>query len=209
MWTIIPAIVLTGFITYGLLTWSDVMNMQKNDDPMVIELYAQQFNWKARYAGEDGVLGDANVRFLQDFDGKNLVGIDPTDRNGDDDIVVQELHLPVNREVVFRIRSQDVLHSAFMPHFRAQMNVVPGTVSGNPAASAAFLPILPVCSPSWETQPAITSSISFGSVEFLLISSSITRPSISTAWMPFSKPPLLPIGVRSPSTINAVFISIK
>ena len=26
---VIPAIVLTGFITYGLLTWSDVMNYTK------------------------------------------------------------------------------------------------------------------------------------------------------------------------------------
>ena len=105
------------------------MTIEENDEALVVELYAQQFNWKARYAGEDGVLGDANVRFLQDFVGKNLVGIDPTDRNGDDDIVVQELHLPVNREVVFRIRSQDVLHSAFMPHFRAQMNAVPGMIN--------------------------------------------------------------------------------
>jgi len=56
------------------------------------------------------------------------VGIDPTDRNGDDDMC-QELRLPVNREVVFRIRSQDVLHSAFMPHFRAQMNAVPGMIT--------------------------------------------------------------------------------
>jgi cytochrome c oxidase subunit 2 len=111
------------------------MTIEENDDALVVELYAQQFNWKARYAGEDGVLGDANVRFLQDFDGKNLVGIDPTDRNGDDDIVVQELHLPVNREVVFRIRSQDVLHSAYMPHFRAQMNAVPGMIN-----QFAFIP---------------------------------------------------------------------
>ena len=135
LWTIIPAVVLTVLITYGLLTWSDIMNVDQDEDPIVIELYAQQFNWKARYAGEDGVLGDANVRFLQDYNGKNLVGIDPTDRNGDDDIVVQELHLPVDREVVFRIRSQDVLHSAFMPHFRAQMNAVPGMIN-----QFAFIP---------------------------------------------------------------------
>ena len=129
VWTIIPTIALAGLILYGLFTWVDIMTFEENDEALVVELYAQQFNWKARYAGEDGVLGDANVRFLQDFDGKNLVGIDPTDRNGDDDIVVQELHLPVNREVVFRIRSQDVLHSAYMPHFRAQMNCVPGMVT--------------------------------------------------------------------------------
>jgi cytochrome c oxidase subunit 2 len=75
------------------------------------------------------VLGDANVRFLQDFDGKNLVGIDATDPNGFDDVVVQELHLPVGREVIFKMRSQDVLHSAYMPHFRAQMNCVPGMIT--------------------------------------------------------------------------------
>ena len=105
------------------------MTIEENDEALVVEIYAQQFNWKARYAGEDGVLGDANVRFLQDFGGKNLVGIDSTDPNGDDDIVVQELHLPVNRQVVFRIRSQDVLHSMYMPHFRAQMNAVPGMIT--------------------------------------------------------------------------------
>ena len=85
---------------------------------------------KARYAGEDNVLGDANVRFLNDFDGRNTVGIDSSDPNGMDDIVVtQEFHLPVNRKVIFKFRSQDVLHSAYMPHFRAQMNCVPGMIT--------------------------------------------------------------------------------
>ena len=136
IWTIIPVIALAGLIMYGLFTWNDIMFIDEEEDPLVIELYAQQFNWKARYAGEDGVLGDANIRFLQDFDGKNVVGIDSTDPNGFDDIVVQELHLPVGREVIFKMRSQDVLHSAFMPHFRAQMNVVPGMIT-----EFAFKPI--------------------------------------------------------------------
>ena len=129
IWTIIPVITLAGLILYGLYTWTAIMNIEENEDALVVELYAQQFNWKARYAGSDGVLGDANVRFLQDFDGKNLVGIDATDPNGLDDVVVQELHLPVGREVIFKMRSQDVLHSAYMPHFRAQMNCVPGMIT--------------------------------------------------------------------------------
>jgi cytochrome c oxidase subunit 2 len=129
LWTIIPEITLAGLILYGLYTWTDIMTVEENDEALVVELYAQQFNWKARYAGEDGVLGDANVRFLQDFDGRNLVGIDATDPNGFDDVVVQELHLPVGREVIFKMRSQDVLHSAYMPHFRAQMNCVPGMIT--------------------------------------------------------------------------------
>ena len=129
IWTIIPVITLAGLILYGLYTWTDIMNVEENEDALVVELYAQQFNWKARYAGSDGVLGDANVRFLQDFDGRNLVGIDATDPNGLDDVVVQELHLPAGREIIFKMRSQDVLHSAYMPFFRAQMNCVPGMIT--------------------------------------------------------------------------------
>ena len=103
IWTIIPTIVLAALILYGLYTWNDIMYVEKNEDALVVELYAQQFNWKARYGGEDNVLGDANVRFLQDFDGKNLVGIDATDPNGLDDIIVQELHLPVGKEIIFKM----------------------------------------------------------------------------------------------------------
>ena len=130
IWTIIPAIVLFGLILYGMTTWSQIMNFEEDEDALVIELYAQQWNWKARYAGADNVLGDANVRFLNDYDGLNSVGIDSSDPNGLDDIVVtQEFHLPVDRKVIFKFRSQDVLHSAYMPHFRAQMNCVPGMIT--------------------------------------------------------------------------------
>ena len=129
IWTIIPVIALAGLILYGLYTWTDIMTVEENDDALVVELYAQQFHWTARYARDDQVLGDANVRVLQACDGKNLAGIDATDPNRFDDVVVQELHLPAGREVIFKMRSQDVLHSAYMPHFRAQMNCVPGMLT--------------------------------------------------------------------------------
>jgi cytochrome c oxidase subunit 2 len=46
--------------------------------------------------------------------------------SGDDLLVKGEFHLPVNKAVVFQFRAQDVIHSAYMPHFRVQMNAVPG-----------------------------------------------------------------------------------
>jgi len=126
IWTIIPVIVLAGLIIYGLFTWTDIMNINDEDDPMIIELYAYQFDWRARYSGADNTLGEANVRLIE---GVNILGVDGADPNAQDDIVVNELHLPKGRKVIFKMRSQDVLHSAYMPHFRAQMNCVPGMVT--------------------------------------------------------------------------------
>lgn len=128
IWTIIPVIVLAGLVIWGLNTWINVMGVDESDDPLVIELYAQQFNWKARYGGTDNTLGKVNVRLI-DIDRANILGLDEADPNAQDDIITTELHLPVGRPVLFKMRSQDVLHSAFMPHFRAQMNCVPGMIT--------------------------------------------------------------------------------
>jgi cytochrome c oxidase subunit 2 len=126
IWSVIPAVVLAGLILYGLYAWTNIMFVDEDEDTVVIELYAQQFNWKARYSGEDNVLGKANVRYIE---GANAVGVDLADPYAQDDIVVTELHIPKGKKILFKMRSQDVLHSAYMPHFRAQMNCVPGMVT--------------------------------------------------------------------------------
>lgn len=128
IWTTIPAIVLAGIIVYGLVVWKQIMYPVDKGarDPMLVEVYGQQFNWTFRYAGKDNQLGDANVRFIS---GQNTVGIDPSDARGMDDIMTKELHLPKGRKILFKFRSQDVIHSAYMPHFRVQMNCVPGMVT--------------------------------------------------------------------------------
>ncbi|WP_339712329.1 cytochrome c oxidase subunit II [uncultured Kriegella sp.] len=128
IWTIIPVITLAGLILWGLYTWTTIMDVNDEDDPLIVELYAQQFSWTARYAGDDNVLGMANVRMI-DIDKANVLGLDESDTYASDDVIVKELHLPVGRKVNFKMRSQDVLHSAYMPHFRAQMNCVPGMIT--------------------------------------------------------------------------------
>jgi cytochrome c oxidase subunit 2 len=120
---VVPALVLAVLITWGLFTWGSIMNPKNEEEPIVIELYAQQFNWTARYAGGDNSLGYANVNLIE---GTNALGVDMSDVKSADDIIVKEIYLPVNKPVKFKFRSQDVIHSAYMPHFRAQMNCVPG-----------------------------------------------------------------------------------
>jgi cytochrome c oxidase subunit 2 len=128
IWTIIPVIVLAGLIMYGLYTWNNIMfvDEENKQDAIVIELYAKQFGWEARYSGDDKTLGKANVRLIE---GINTLGVDLADPAAQDDKVVTELHLPVGKKIIFKMRSQDVLHSAYMPHFRAQMNCVPGMIT--------------------------------------------------------------------------------
>ncbi len=126
IWSVIPAITLAGLILYGLYAWSNIMFIDKDENTIEIELYAQQFKWTARYAGADNVLGKANVRYIE---GVNALGVDMSDPNAQDDKVVGELHIPKGKKIHFKMRSQDVLHSAYMPHFRAQMNCVPGMVT--------------------------------------------------------------------------------
>ena len=126
IWTITPAVVLVFLIGYGLWQWNDIMDLSDEKDAIVIEVYSQQFRWDARYAGEDNTLGLGNVNYIK---GINTLGVDMKDKNSQDDKQVTELYLPKGRKIHFKFRSQDVLHSAYMPHFRAQMNCVPGMVT--------------------------------------------------------------------------------
>jgi len=126
IWTITQAVVLVVLIGYGLWKWNNIMDLSDAEDPLIIEVYAKQFQWEARYAGEDNALGRGNVNYIK---GVNTMGVDMTDLNAQDDKKVTELHLPKGRKVIFKFRSQDVLHSEYRPHFRAQMNCVPGMVT--------------------------------------------------------------------------------
>ncbi|TCP23543.1 cytochrome c oxidase subunit 2 [Tenacibaculum skagerrakense] len=128
IWTVIPAITIVLLIGYGLWQWNNIMYVGDDENPIVIEVYSQQFRWDARYAGADNELGLGNVNFIN-INKQNTMGVDMSDPKAQDDKQVTELYLPKGKKVLFKFRSQDVLHSAYMPHFRAQMNCVPGMVT--------------------------------------------------------------------------------
>lgn len=122
VWTVVPTIILTALIIFGLRTWDRAMNPDLSQ-ASIIEVYSKQFDWTARYAGDDNILGQSSYLLVK---GKNTLGVDMLDEQSSDDIVTREVHLPVNKPVLLKFRSRDVIHSAFLPHFRVQMNCVPG-----------------------------------------------------------------------------------
>lgn len=127
IWTVVPAVVLAFVIIFGLKYWNEITDRSTDPNKVTVELYAKQFDWTARYAGKDKTLGLTDYRQIS---GSNDTGMDTMDVAGNDDIIAKnEFHIPVNREIEFKMRSRDVIHSAYMPHFRAQMNCVPGMIT--------------------------------------------------------------------------------
>src|SRR5260370_20675552 len=84
--------------------------------------------------------------------------------------------------------------------------VVPTTVSGNPAASAAQRPTLAACSATWSAHPMMTSSTRPGSISLRATSTARTSDARSTGCQSLSLPLRLPPAVRTASTITAVVI---
>lgn len=121
-WTIVPAIVLTILVINGLKNWNKIFSKPVPGTANV-EVFAYQFGWTARYPGADNTLGKHDFREI----GKsNALGVLTDDPKSADDFTSSEIHLPVNKPVTFKFRAKDVIHSAYLPHFRVQMNVVPG-----------------------------------------------------------------------------------
>lgn len=126
LWTLIPAVVMALLIFRGLRVWNDITG-PASKEAVVIELVGQQFSWMARYPGStDEELGKFDFRLI---DATNEFGLDLTDKNAFDDFKSLELHLPVGKEVLLKIRAKDVLHSVFLPHFRVKMDAVPGMLT--------------------------------------------------------------------------------
>ncbi|MBB6612189.1 cytochrome c oxidase subunit II [Pontibacter sp. Tf4] len=123
IWTTIPAVVMALLVFAGWKTWTKITSSAPAD-AVVVEVMGKQFNWMVRYPGPDGKLGVTKTTLI---DATNEFGIDFSDPNSHDDIVNPlEIHVPKGKPVLFKIRSRDVIHSVFLPHFRQKMDAVPG-----------------------------------------------------------------------------------
>ena len=127
-WSLIPAVVImlvaeSGVFLVGLPVWGQYYSAPP-EDILTVELTAEQFAWNIRYTGVDGKFGRVTPRL---FTLNNPIGLDAQDAASRDDIVLlNDIHLPVNRPARIRLRSKDVIHSFFVPDFRVKQDAVPG-----------------------------------------------------------------------------------
>ncbi len=118
-----------GVVAIGVPVWDEYYREPVPDDAIVVEVLAQQFVWNFRYPGPDGVFGRTDPTLYDDV--TNPVGIDRTDPAAVDDFVsINHLYIPVGETTNLILKSRDVIHSLFLPHFRVKQDAVPGMTIG-------------------------------------------------------------------------------
>lgn len=126
VWTIAPAIVLTILVIFGFFTWqkiTDTVDAKGEVAAINVDITGHQFAWELRYPGSDGRLGKTDFKLVT---GINKLGINFKDKSSYDDLAADTMYLPVGKSIKLNIHAQDVIHSVYMPHFRVQLNAVPG-----------------------------------------------------------------------------------
>lgn len=122
-WTLCTALILIPIAVIGLRLWNKVYAAPPAD-AFEVEVVGAQFQWDMRYPGPDGVFGRVRPEL---FSLENPLGVDPDDpASADDFSLTNQLHLPVDRPALIHLRSKDVQHSFFLPHFRVKQDLMPG-----------------------------------------------------------------------------------
>ena len=116
---------------------------EPNQNPLEIHVTAEQFAWNVHYPGKDGVFGRQDVKYVSST---NPLGMDPNDPNGKDDIItLNQLHVELNRPVLIKVTSKDVIHSFFLPVMRVKQDAIPGML-----VPIHFTPVLANNGQEWE-----------------------------------------------------------
>ncbi len=137
LWTVLTAAVLVGLLINSEIDARALSTSSGGpEEPLIVEVVAQQFAWNFRFPGEDGIFGRTDPRLVDQAE-LNFIGLDKRDPAAEDDIVMPQslLILPEGREVRIRLRSMDVIHSFFVASFRLKRDAMPGI-----ATEFSFIP---------------------------------------------------------------------
>lgn len=96
------------------------------DNPLEVQVVAQQFAWNIHYPGPDGKFGARKPHLVKED--TNPIGLDKdNDPDAKDDVVsVNILHMPKDRPIIARLTSKDVIHSFGIAVLRVKQDIIPG-----------------------------------------------------------------------------------
>lgn len=110
---------------FDLPLWAKlVKDIPSEKNATVVRVVGEQFAWNFHYPGPDGIFGRTDISLVSP---ENPLGLDRNDPAAKDDITtVNQLVIPVNRPVIVRLTSKDMIHSFGIPYFRVKQDAVPG-----------------------------------------------------------------------------------
>ena len=123
----IGVIVFEAFLLVGLSLplWSQLKtDIPDKSDVHEIRVVAQQFAWNIHYPGEDGIFGSTDVNLVDEE--SNPIGLDRKGNGSDDIVTINQLHLPVNEQVLIYLSTKDVIHNFSLPEMRVKQDIIPG-----------------------------------------------------------------------------------
>jgi cytochrome c oxidase subunit II len=120
---VVEAILLFAF---SIPIWAArVDHIPPESEALVVEVTGEQFAWNIHYPGPDKKFGRTDIKLLDAQ--ANPLGLDRDDPAAKDDVTtLNQLYLPVDKPVIVRLRSKDVIHSFGVPEFRVKQDAVPG-----------------------------------------------------------------------------------
>jgi cytochrome c oxidase subunit II len=133
VWTALTAMLFLGLSWTGAKAWSASFASShahaEHPSALRVEVTALQFAWYFRYPGADGKFGRTRPE-LQDASGGSqaAIGLDLQDTASHDDLVTTTLLLPIGNDIQLQLRSQDVIHSFFVPELRFKQDTNPGNL---------------------------------------------------------------------------------
>ena len=110
LWSVAPAGILMFISLYQMDVWMQFRVQTHFPEAVtpIAEVTARQFEWRIRYPAPGKVLKSTP--------------------QPDDIYTVNDLHVPINRPVLIRLRTMDVQHSFFVPDLRVKQDAVPGNI---------------------------------------------------------------------------------
>ncbi len=122
IWTVVPGIILIVLGFVQVQVWADVKfqkNMPRPDgDTQQMEVLAKQWEWRVRYPSRERMQSwKTNPKLATDF------GVSP---HIDDVRLANELHVWKDAKVLVHLKTEDVLHSFFLPNLRLKQDALPG-----------------------------------------------------------------------------------
>jgi cytochrome c oxidase subunit 2 len=120
---VVEAILLFAF---SVPIWAArVDHIPAESEALVVRVTAEQFAWNVHYAGPDGKFGRTDIKLIDVA--ANPLGLDRDDPAAKDDVTtLNQLYLPVNKPIIVKLTSKDMIHSFGVPEFRVKQDAVPG-----------------------------------------------------------------------------------